>query len=101
MTSLSPAGIDPIRTRLRDTVSAVEREISLLTGLPDSGAARALSVDALLASWADLVTQLNLGPEPEVRECPACGEVVMRAATLCGHCWKKLTPPPVATEPAG
>ena len=47
----------------------------------------------LLASFADLVEQLALGPEPEVRPCPICKTVVMRAATLCGHCWTKLTPP--------
>jgi hypothetical protein len=47
----------------------------------------------LLASFADLVEQLALGPEPEVRECPVCKHLGMRAATLCGYCWTKLTPP--------
>ena len=34
----------------------------------------------------------TLGPIPEVRDCPHCGRVGMRAATVCGHCWKKLPP---------
>jgi len=48
--------------------------------------------NGLLASWADLIEQLALGPEPEVRECPVCKHIGMRAATRCGHCWTKLTP---------
>lgn len=47
----------------------------------------------MAAAWAELVAQLALGPEPEVRECPVCKHVGMRAATRCGHCWTKLTPP--------
>jgi hypothetical protein len=49
--------------------------------------------DALLASFDDLVDQLALGPEPEVRECPKCRGIGMRIATVCGTCWTKLTPP--------
>jgi len=48
---------------------------------------------ALLASFAALVDQLALGPEPALRECPVCKGLGMRAATLCGYCWTKLTPP--------
>ena len=93
MTIPSFTGIDPIRTRLRHTVSTLERELSLVTGLLPPDGAGATSVEALRASWADLVTQLNLGPEPEVTSCPRCGGTVMRAARLCGNCWMKLTPP--------
>jgi hypothetical protein len=46
----------------------------------------------LMASWGELVELLALGPPPEIRECPACQHVCMRAATLCGHCWARLTP---------
>ena len=52
-----------------------------------------LAHDALLASFDDLVSQLALGPEPELRECPKCGGVGMRRATVCSGCWTKLTPP--------
>ena len=92
MTAPSFSGIDPIRTRLRDTVSTVEQEISLLTSDRATGGAGARSLEALLVSWADLVSQLNLGPEPEVATCPRCSNTVMRAARLCGNCWMKLTP---------
>lgn len=82
---------DAARSRLRTTVATLEREISHVprqaTGDskgPPSG---------LLASFTDLVDQLALGPEPEVRECPVCKNIGMRAATVCGYCWTKLTPP--------
>jgi hypothetical protein len=82
---------DAARARLRATVATIEREISRLprqaTGDskgPPSG---------LLTSFTDLVEQLALGPEPEVRRCPVCDQIGMRAATLCGYCWTKLTPP--------
>jgi len=48
--------------------------------------------NTLASSWADLVEQLALGPEPELRECPNCKKFGMRAASLCSHCWTKLTP---------
>jgi hypothetical protein len=47
----------------------------------------------MVAAVTDLVDQLALGSEPEVRECPVCKHIGMRAATLCGYCWTKLTPP--------
>jgi hypothetical protein len=39
---------------------------------PVAGDASGTSPTGLLASFADLVEQLALGPEPEVRECPVC-----------------------------
>ena len=98
---------DAARSRLRATIATIEREMARLP--PDEGAghgpANGLSAWAddggqgpphgvLRAAWADLVDQLALGPEPELRECPFCQHVGMRAATRCGHCWKRLTPPP-------
>lgn len=94
MTVPSSSGIDPVRTRLRHTVATIERDLSVVTDLLPPDGAGATSVEALRASWADLVTQLNLGTEPEVRGCPRCGGTVMRAARLCGNCWMKLTPLP-------
>lgn len=82
-------GPDPARSRLRATVATIDRELALLRTSPQAGT----SHDALFASFADLVDQLALGPEPEVRACPKCGGIGMRVATVCGSCWTKLTPP--------
>ena len=32
----------------------------------------------------------NVVPPSELRDCPACGRSIRKAATLCGHCWTKL-----------
>ncbi len=91
---------DEVRSRLRATVATIEREIARLPGqVPDDGQSRPSD---LLASWHDLVEQLALGPEPELRECPVCGRIGMRTATLCGFCWTKLTPlPHPGARPSG
>lgn len=51
------------------------------------GAAIAVAVSAL-----DGVAQaLDMNGEDSARiACPSCGSRVMRAATLCGSCWRKL-----------
>jgi hypothetical protein len=92
MTSPQFFGPDAERSRLRATVATVEHELSLLSSPVTPSDGKKLG-DGLAASWADLVEQLAMGPEPEVRECPVCGHIGMRAATLCGYCWTKLTPP--------
>jgi hypothetical protein len=81
------------RARLRATVAAIEHELSCLPR-PVTVDGPGDAVATLLASFADLVEQLALGLEPEVRRCPGCGHVGMRAATRCGYCWAKLTTPP-------
>lgn len=92
MNSQRSAGPDAARSRLRATVATIEREISRLpTHAPDDDSTTGLS--RLRGSFADLVEQLELGPEPETRQCPVCKEIGMRAATRCGYCWAKLTPP--------
>jgi hypothetical protein len=75
---------------LRPIVEALDREMSRLAARPE-----AVRGDnkALLASWAELVEYLALGPAPELRACPSCGAFGMRAATVCGICWTKLVPP--------
>lgn len=57
-------------------------------------------IQPLRNSWAELVTLLALGSPPETRLCPICGQVGMRAATRCGHCWSKLSPLAAATTVA-
>lgn len=86
------SGPDAARSRLRATVATLEREISRLpkrVADNDSNSAP----NRLLVSFNDLVAQLALGAEPEVRQCPVCKHIGMRAATLCGYCWTTLTPP--------
>ena len=85
-------GSEVNRSRLRATVATVARHLSRL---PDELIAPGAPEPAggLRAAWDDLVAQLALGPEPELRDCPYCGHPSMRAATRCSHCWKRLTPP--------
>jgi hypothetical protein len=83
---------DAARSRLRATVATIELEISRLPRQVTDDDSRSPPSD-LLASFTDLVEQLALGPEPEVRRCPVCKHIGMRTATLCGYCWTKLTPP--------
>ena len=80
---------DAARARLRATVAAIDQEIARLPRPVTTGGTQILT-NGLAASWADLIEQLALGPEPDLRECPLCHHVGMRAATLCGHCWTKL-----------
>ena len=48
----------------------------------------------LRAAWAELVSVLALGPAPELRTCPTCGEIGMRAATRCVRCCPTGSPAP-------
>jgi hypothetical protein len=43
-------------------------------------------------TWSRLVEMLDLGAEPEMRECPNCKHMGMLLATRCGHCWAVLPP---------
>lgn len=64
-----------------------------MTRLQARGGLAGADTTALLAWWAELVEMLALGPAPELRVCPFCGAVGMKAATRCGYCWRKLEPP--------
>ncbi len=80
---------------LRPIVDALDREMTRLAarvGVADADTA------GLLSAWARLVDFLALGPAPELRACPFCGAVGMRAATLCGTCWRRLDPPAAGAE---
>lgn len=80
---------------LRPIVEALDREMSRAVA---RGNLNGVDTRALLASWEKLVEFLALGPAPELRECPFCGSIGMRPATLCGYCWRKLEPlAPLAT----
>ena len=73
---------------LRPIVENMDREMTRLFARPAAGE----DTSALIASWAELLEYLALGPPPELRACPYCGHSGMRAATRCGTCWRKLDP---------
>lgn len=77
---------DAERDGVRVAVAAVDRFIAQLPS-PQSGPDRGVA-----EAWATLVKLLALGPERPLRDCPRCGRVCMRDATLCMHCWARLTP---------
>src|ERR1043165_8138732 len=74
---------DKTITTLSCLVAAIERHF---TTAPPS--------EQLRATWAEIVGILALGPAPELRTCPTCGEIGMRAATRCIRCWSSLAPLP-------
>ena len=80
------------RVRLRVVVATIDHE---LLRLPRR-TTHAEGTDGLFDSWSELVRQLALGPAPQLRRCPVCNHLGMSAATLCGYCWSKLAPHPVA-----
>jgi hypothetical protein len=81
------------RARLRVLVSVIDRK---LAGGKLSDGERPRQTDELTASWDEVVRLLALGRAPEIRDCPTCGNVGMRAARLCGYCWEKLPSLPPA-----
>jgi hypothetical protein len=82
---------DAARSRLRGLVAKVTQEIEHLSEPANAEAAK--KPNGLNDAWTALVKQLDLGPEPEVRDCPHCGHICMRAATVCAYCWKELPAP--------
>ena len=86
---------DSKRSRLRTAIAEIQHRLARLPGevTKDNGATLA---EGMRTSVADLVAQLALGPEPTYRQCPVCKHIGMSMATLCGHCWTKLTPSPAA-----
>lgn len=72
---------DKAQATLRSLIGSVERELA--SGAPS---------EALRGSWDELVKALALGPAPELKECPTCREVGMRAASRCSRCWSSLAP---------
>ena len=72
---------------LRPIVEALDRE---MTRLLARGGAAGGDTTALISAWAELVEFLALEPPPELRACPFCAAVGMRAATRCERCWRTL-----------
>jgi hypothetical protein len=93
MNSTGLSTSDDLRSRLRVTVATVERELASLSHQePKEKDYRVGPTHALTMAWQELVRQLDLGPEPERRECPICHHFGMLKATVCGFCWTPLTP---------
>jgi hypothetical protein len=74
---------DHTRTRLRTLVQTIDTELARTTDAAST---------ELRALWTELVAALALGPAPDLRTCPACGGLGMRAASRCGNCWAALVP---------
>ena len=66
---------------LRSLIAVVNREFEGTAPSPE-----------LRVAWDQMLAVLALGPAPELRECPTCSEVGMRAATRCSRCWSALAP---------
>lgn len=73
---------------LRTLVTAVQAEVTRATSLEST----ADDKQALTRAWGSLVQHLALGPAPDMIACPHCGRAIMRAATVCGYCWSRLSP---------
>jgi hypothetical protein len=71
---------------LRELVEKVTRGIR---GLEQQGTTEHGFLERLGCDWKALTSALALGPTPD-RDCPHCGRLGMRDATLCGYCWKRL-----------
>jgi len=83
---LSFAGAD--LSRLRTLVAAVGKEIALAPGATTAESQTPRS--PLDMTWSRLVEMLDLGTEPEMRECPACKHLCTLGASRCGRCWASL-----------
>jgi hypothetical protein len=78
-----------VHTQLSDAETA---RLRLLIASVDGELVRTSASEGLKGSWSEMMKMLAVGPAPEVRACPACGNVGMRGASLCGHCWTRLQP---------
>lgn len=75
-------------TSKRALIATIDSEIQKLAIL-DPVITVKIDVAALKGSFAKLVEEMALGPEPKTRACPHCGKLGMYNATICGYCWTK------------
>jgi hypothetical protein len=85
MLSFSAADV----SRLRTLVAAVGKEIALVPAAATAVQSPSPGT-ALDTTWARLVEMLDLGTEPQMRECPHCKSQCTLGATRCGRCWISL-----------
>jgi hypothetical protein len=79
-------------SRLRTLVADVEKEVARGRST-DATAGTQTPRTALDMTWSRLVALLDLGAEPEMRECPKCKQLCMLGATRCNRCWTSLPAP--------
>jgi len=84
--SLSEASLTALRVLVKD----IGVQLAGLSALHTPEGADL--TERLRSSWTKVVEVLDLGQEPELRECPVCHHHGLRAATVCGYCWTKLIP---------
>jgi hypothetical protein len=77
-------------SRLRALVAAVGKQIALAPGA--TVAASISPRTELDKNWTRLVEMLDLGTDPEMRDCPICKNQHRLGATRCGYCWNTLAP---------
>lgn len=78
-------------SKLRTLVAAVGKQIALAPGA--TGNVSLSPRTELDKTWSRLVEMLDLGTEPEMRDCPVCKNQYRLGATRCGHCWTRLAAP--------
>jgi len=75
---------------LRELLATVQTRIDSVSEVSTTADAKE-RVAALGTAWSALGTHLAVGPAPDTRDCPACKREIMRAASVCGYCWEKLS----------
>ena len=78
-------------SELRSLIAGVRDQINKTSSLATTDELRS-NASALGGSFAALEKFMNLGPFPDLRDCPRCGQMGMAKASVCGHCWVKLAP---------
>lgn len=83
------AGESLQQASLRPLIETIDREMATLAG--GTAIESRAAICEVQRAWAHLVEIMGLGPAPEMRACPACRHMGMRAATRCGFCWTALS----------
>jgi len=78
---------DSEQTRLRALLTSLTRDLETISPASPVELFARLRVDL-----AEIVSALDLGPEPAMRSCPQCCAACRAAATTCSNCWTRLTP---------
>jgi hypothetical protein len=94
--------LDDVRAAIQQQLQEVVEGLRILAGMARPGEA-AIATTAVngavvaLRAQVDEVVRLNAladgEPDPMRVPCPFCRQLIMRRATLCGFCWRKLVPP--------
>ncbi len=79
-------------TKARESLRALATLLQPLAPDVASGVVRA-AIATAVGALDDAAHALDVNAVDGARvACPFCGNRVMRAATLCGSCWRKLDP---------